>query len=274
VADYAIAEVVRASSAALAAAGAHARDLDAACFSLAGADWPEDFELLRSRLRELLGLRAEPLVVNDAIGPIRAATADGVGAAAISGTWGAAGARNARGEVFHLGFWPDGTGASALGPEGLAAVWRAGLGLGPETSLTARALERWRCADWLELLHELTRRGGVPRSERNLFSDAVLDEADAGDDVARCIVETAGTRLGDYARICAQHVGLLRCPFPLVLGGGVLRHPSRLLRESILSRVPGAEPVYPAVPPVAGALLLAADLAGARPSLNELSMLS
>ena len=58
-----------------------------------------------------------------------------------------------------------------------------------------------------------------------------------------------------------------------VLGGGVLRHPSRLLRESILSRVPGAEPVYPAVAPVAGALLLAGDRAGVRPNLDALSML-
>jgi N-acetylglucosamine kinase-like BadF-type ATPase len=194
---------------------------------------------------------------------------DGVGAAAICGTWGAAGARNARGEVFHLGFWPDGTGAAVLGPQGLASVWREGLGLGPPTSLTARALARWQCADWRDLLHELTRRGGVPRSERNLFADAVLDEADAGDAVAGGIVQTVGARLGDYARICAERVGL-SLPFLLVLGGGVLRHPSRLLRESILASVPGAGPVYPAVEPVVGALLLAADRVGTRPSLEVL----
>ena len=55
-----------------------------------------------------------------------------------------------------------------------------------------------------------------------------------------------------------------------VFTGGVLRHPSSRLRESILARVPDAEPVYPTLEPVAGAVLLAADQAGARPSLDRL----
>src|SRR5439155_17197564 len=116
----------------------------AAAFSLAGADWPEDFELLRARLTDALALRVVPLVVNDGIGPIRSGTDDGVGAAVVVGTWGAVGARNARGDVFHLGFWPDSVGGAALAHEGLAAVWRAGLGLGPQTSLAERALARWQ----------------------------------------------------------------------------------------------------------------------------------
>jgi N-acetylglucosamine kinase-like BadF-type ATPase len=270
--DHALDEVVRASSTALEAAEARSGDLAAAAFSLADADWPEDFELLRAGLAERLELAAEPLVVNDAIGAIRSGTADGVGVAAVCGTGGAIGARNRQGEVFHLGFWPDGTGAFTLGSEGLAAVWRAGIGVGPETSLTARALARWDCPDSISLLHAFTRIGGLDASPaaRSLFADAVLDEAAAGDPVAQGIVETAGTHLGDYARVCAARTGQLGSPFPLVLAGGVLRHPSALLRESILARVPDAEPVYPTVEPVAGAVLLAADDAGANPDLDRL----
>ena len=268
--DEAVGEVVRASSTALEAAGAGAFDLAASAFSLAGADWPEDFELLRGGLAERLELVGEPVVVNDAIGAIRSGTDDGVGVAAVCGTGGAIGARNRRGEIFHLGFWPDGTGAFTLGSEGLAAVWRAGIGVGPETSLTARALERWDCPDPISLLHAFTRIGGGldgSPSPRSLFADAVLDEAAVGDPVAHGIVERAGRHLGDYARVCAVRTGQLGSPFPLVLAGGVLRHPSTLLRESILGRVPDAEPVYPKVEPVAGAVLLAADQAGARPHL-------
>src|SRR5438034_5570828 len=150
---HALEEIVRASSAALEAAEARAGDLAAAAFSLAGADWPEDFDLLRHGLAERLELAVEPLVVNDAIGAIRSGTDDGVGVAAVCGTGGAIGARNRRGGIFHLGFWPDGTGASTLGSEGLAAVWRAAIGVGPETSLTARALDRWSATDPLSLLH-------------------------------------------------------------------------------------------------------------------------
>jgi N-acetylglucosamine kinase-like BadF-type ATPase len=274
--DHGLAEIVRASSTALEAAEARAGDLAAAAFSLAGADWPEDFDFLRAGLAERLELAAKPLVVNDAIGAIRSGTDDGVGVAAVCGTGGAIGARNARGEVFHLGFWPDGTGAFTLGSDGLAAVWRAAIGVGPATSLTARALDRWDCPDPISLLHSFTRIGGLDDSsgERSRFAETVIDEAAAGDAVARDIVERAGRHLGDYARVCAAETGQLGSPFPLVLTGGVLRHPSPLLRDSILARVPGAVPVDPVVEPVAGAVLLAADLAGARPDLDGLTFAS
>jgi hypothetical protein len=102
----------------------------------------------------------------------------------------------------------------------------------------------------------------------------VLDEAAAGDPVAAAIVELAGRNLGEYARVCAEQTAQLGSPFPLVLSGGVLRHPSALLRESILGRVPDAEPVYPQVEPVAGAVLLAADRAGAQLDLDRLGATS
>jgi N-acetylglucosamine kinase-like BadF-type ATPase len=110
----------------------------------------------------------------------------------------------------------------------------------------------------------------VPAYEHALFADAVLDEAEEGDAVAAEIVRLVGTWLGDYARVTAERTGQLGAPFTLVLCGGVLRHPSLLLRESILDRVPDAEPVYPAIEPVGGAVLLASDAVGARPDLDRL----
>jgi N-acetylglucosamine kinase-like BadF-type ATPase len=192
--------------------------------------------------------------------------------AAICGTGGAIGARNRHGEVFHLGFWPDGTGALELGSRGLAAVWRAGIGVGPATSLTGRALARWETPDPISLLHAFTRleAAGDPRFARSRFADAVLDEADAGDPVAHHIVELVGTHLGEYARVCAEGTRQIGSPFPLVLSGGVLRHPSALLRASVLACVPDAVPIYPVVEPVAGAVLLAADRIGAHPDLDRL----
>ena len=268
----AIEEVARAVAGALDAAGARPADLTASAFSLAGADWPEDFDLLRGGLAARLGLTAVPLVVNDAIGAIRCGTDNGVGVAVVCGTHGTAGARNAAGDVYHFGFWPDDTGAWALGSQGLAAVWRAELGIGTATSLTARALRHWGASDPLELLHSFTRLLGprIPASDRAVFAEAVLDEADAGDAVAGDIVRSAGMRLGDYARVSATRTGQQGSRFPLVVCGGVLRHPSVLLRESILSRVPDGVPVYPSVEPVVGAVLLAGDAVGAQLDLDTL----
>ena len=154
------------------------------------------------------------MIVNDAVGALRCGTDDSVGVAAVLGTYCAVAGRNAAGDLFHFGFWPDSTGASMLGSEALAAIWRHMLDLGPSTSLIDRALERWGCADVGELLYEFTRIGGHPPSEPGRFADAVLDEAEAGDAVAREIVETAGRRLGDYARVCAARTGQLGSPFP------------------------------------------------------------
>lgn len=257
--EDALAEIVAACRAALEAASAGTSDLAAAGFSLAGADYPEDYELLRTELRARLELPTDPLVVNDAVGALRSGTERSIGVAAVLGTHCAVAGRNGSGDLFNFGFWPDSTGAHMLGSEGLAAVWRHRLGLGPATSLLGRALERWGCVDADELLYELTRLGGRPPSERDTFAGDVLDEAEAGDPAARAIAETAGQRLGDYARVCAERTAQAGAPFPLVLAGGVLRHPSPLLRRSVLERVPEGVPIYPDVEPVVGALLLAAD---------------
>ena len=265
-------EICRACSAAFAAAGVCGSEVAASAFSLAGADWPEDFELLRGGLTARLELVTPPHVVNDAIGAIRCGTADGVGVAVVCGTHGTAGARNVAGDVYHFGFWPDDTGAWALGSKGLAAVLRADLDIGEPTSLTGRALAWWNADSPVELLHALTHLGEprTPVSERALFAAAVLDEADAGDPVARDIVGSAGRRLGDFARVCAERTAQTGSEFPLVHCGGVMRHPSELLRASILGSVPGAVPVYPAVEPVVGAALLAGDVLGVQPSLARL----
>jgi N-acetylglucosamine kinase-like BadF-type ATPase len=259
--DAAVSEIAGAARHALEAAGASGVDVAASCFSLGGADWPEDFELLGERLPADVGLASAPLIVNDAIGAIRAGTADGVGVAVVSGTGGAPGARNARGDVFHLGFWPDGGGAVELTEDALRAVWRSALGLGPPTSLTARALEHFGMNNPIELLHELTRRDGPGMDGCGALAPAVLDEAEAGDGVALEIVRSLGRVLGEEARVAAARVGL-EAPYPVVLAGGVLRHPSTLLADAIMERVPGGRAVRIGAEPVRGALLFAFDRAG------------
>ena len=266
----AVEQIVAASRAALEAAGVGAADLAATGFSLAGADWPEDFTYLVGELRRRLSLRAEPEVVNDAVGGLRSGSDDMIGVSVVIGTHVALAGRNAAGDLFHLGFWPDSTGAHGLGSLGLAAIWRHMLGLGPETSLVGRALARWNASDPEDLLHLLTRIGAPEETQAARFADAVLDEADAGDPVAAAIVETVAGRMGDYARVCAERTGQLGAPFTLVLCGSVLRHPSPLLRSALLARVPDGQPVYPDVEPVAGAVLLAADRIGARPDVTQL----
>ena len=250
----ALRELHAAVDAACAMAGGTAADVEAAVFGLAGADWPEDFQLLRDELGARLG--CAPVVLNDAVNAVRCGTDDGVGVVVSCGTGGTAAAVGPDGRVYHRGFWPAPSGAREIGRLGLQAVQNAHLGLGPATSLTTAALARYGGGDADELLHLRTRRGRGPETDARWFCPDVLDAAAAGDAVAVAIVAGEGRVLGGQARVSAQAVGFTGT-FPVVLVGGVFKHPGPLLRQAVLAELPGAEPVAARWEPAIAALLRA-----------------
>lgn len=266
--ELAIAELDRAVGAALLDAGGQPEDIVSAAFSLAGADWQEDFEFLRAELARRLGHPAALVVVNDAIGALRAGTPDGVGVSIVCGTGSAIGARS-NGNAWHTSFWAEDCGAIAMGRLALRAVVRSELGLDPPTDLATRALEAFRVASVDELLHLLSRRG-TPTALVARLAPSVLDAAHGSDPAASRIVSSLGLTLGSYAGVAARRVGLIDGPFSLVFAGGVFRHPGSLLREAIVSALPGAHPVDAGFEPAVGALLLAFDRLGHAPSLEAL----
>jgi N-acetylglucosamine kinase-like BadF-type ATPase len=261
----AIAEIERAVDSALTEAGIQPSRLDAGAFSLAGADWPEDFRLLEDAMHRR-GYGQNIVVVNDAMGALRAGSPDGTGVVVACGTGAAVGARGVDGRFWHSSFWQQTQGADELSRRALRAVYRAELGIDPPTLLTERVLAVFEANSVEEILHQLTGRD-MPRSDkRRQLVRPLFDAADAGDRAARQILISHGRALGEYAIVAAQKVGLLDQPFALALTGGVLRHSSPLLRDSLVERVRGAAPGVQAIrsrfEPAAGAVLLALDLLG------------
>jgi N-acetylglucosamine kinase-like BadF-type ATPase len=258
--------IVAAADAALAEAGVGRADSTTpvrGAFSLAGADWPEDTaefeEALRSRW-------PGAQIVNDAIGALRAGVPDGPGVAVAVGTGAATGARGLDGQTWHTSFWQEPQGARELGVRTLQAVYRADLGIDPPTALTGLVLDRLGERTVEAVLHRATTRGPDRWREPAVLASLVLDAAEAGDATAIGIVTEQGRSLGRHAFAAARRVGIADLPFPLALSGGVLRHPGRLLRETVVDAVragaPGAWSVQPTLEPAAGALLLAFDEAG------------
>ena len=241
------------------------RCLAAACFSMAGADWPEDFALLRAEL-EQRGLGQGLSIYNDAIGALRAGSPDGYGVSVVCGTGAAVGARAPDGRLWHTSYWQEPQGAHDLGGQALRAVYRAELGLDPPTTLTRRVLEFYKQPRVEDVLHLLTARVRQPNPDVGGLARALLDEAAAGDATAHRLVAAHGAALGDYALVAARRVGLEHAPFTLVLAGGVLRHASDLLPSAVVARVrrdsPAVRPVVSRLEPVAGAALLALEDAG------------
>jgi N-acetylglucosamine kinase-like BadF-type ATPase len=273
--EAALDEVRSAVDDALAGAGAVSDDLAVGAFSMAGADWPEDVDLLRRAMLRF-GFGRKVQIINDAIGALRAGTPDGVGVGITCGTGVAIGARNADDQVWYSGHWCVAAGGAELGERALLAVYEAHLGLGPETSLTDGVLAFFEASNVEQVLHRCTARG----TDRHWLRQArlapiLLNEAAHGDKVACEIVRKAGIRNADVALIAARAVGLDHPPVRLILSGGVLRHPSGLFEEVIRARfaeaIPEVEIVSDAPEPVVGAMLLAADLyaEGAPPAVRQ-----
>ena len=255
----------RAVNEALAAAGVKIDRVSATCLSATGADWPEDFALLERGLSER-GHRCVR-VVNDAMGALRAGSRDGTGVVVVCGTAAGIGAKSPLGLEWHSSFWQEPEGAEQLGREALRAVYRAELGLDPPTTLTARMLEAHGLDSVEAVLHAHTARDERAKQRVGRLARILLDEAAHGDPTAQRIVRRHGAALGDYAIMAARKVGLLNDSFALVTAGGVMRHPSRLIADAMLARTletaPGARLVHCPREPVAGAVFLAFERAGA-----------
>lgn len=265
-ASAAVANIEYAVTSALGMARAEASDLVAAVFNMAGADWPEDFALLRAAM-EARGFGRTIIVQNDALGVLQAGVSSAIGISLICGTGAAIGARAPDGRTWHTSHWQDEVqGSGQLAHKTLVAVYRSELGIEPPTTLTPRVLEFFHLDSVEALLHLFTSRERQAPDHIAHLTPILLDEAHAGDRLAQQVVQRHGRALGEYVLAAARHVGLEGMAFPLVLAGGVFHHPSTLLADAIIERVrqtsPLAHPLRCRFEPVIGVLFAALEAAG------------
>lgn len=242
-------------------------EITAGTYSMAGADWPEDVELLNQEITER-GWSKQTLVVNDAIGGLRAGSPDGYGVSVISGTGVAIGARGRCGSIWTGGFWVEGLSGKDMARAALSAVLRAELGVGPLTAMREGFLAMTGFPDVEQMLHAISSR--TPSlTIRNSESLGVLFRAAEQDDSEACrIVDEFGSNYAKFAVCASRKVGFsVSDPFPLVISGGVLKHaPARMISvivDSVRSHFPFICPITTNVQSVAGALYWSLELAGA-----------
>ncbi len=236
--------------------------------SAAGADWPEDFTALHQAMKSagLVQGDHELSVVNDAVGAVWSGSPSGEGVAVAVGTSAGIGARFGE-RLWHSSYWQEPEGAVHLGQQALRAVYRAELGLSQPTSLTKVILEHFQLTNVEELLHAFTARVSTLKTNDVAgLARLLLTEAQNGDACSHSIVTRHAEALGDYALVAARKVGLNQHAFPLVLTGGVLRHPGSLLKNTLLRRVqeqmPRASLQSPEFEPVGGAVCIALSVLG------------
>jgi N-acetylglucosamine kinase-like BadF-type ATPase len=239
--------------------------LEAAVFGLAGVDWPSDVGRLEGAF-EALRLEIPPTILNDSFIALRAGVRAPWGVVVIAGTGTVAAGRNSAGETYRtLGLGRllgDEGSASDVGEAALRAVARAYVGRGPGTSLSEGLCQLMGAATVAQLLEEYS-RGGERESNA---APVVLRHAERGDQVAIEIVEWAGAQLGEAARVIASRLAMDAEPFELVMSGGLFHGRSELLEQRIASEVPTALLTRLEAPPVVGAVLMALEQRGSRPT--------
>jgi N-acetylglucosamine kinase-like BadF-type ATPase len=139
-------------------------------------------------------------------------------------------------------------------------------GRGPATILTDMLLERLGEGSVEAMLERLARFDPRFRApELQNLTPMVLAATEAGDLVARTVLERIGQALGEAAGVVARRLNLSNLPVEVVLAGGLFRTPNRYLLDELELGVrrtaPRAEVRSLTAPPVVGAALMALELA-------------
>jgi N-acetylglucosamine kinase-like BadF-type ATPase len=234
-------------------------------YGLAGADYPEDVEVLRRGIRRL-GLTGSTVILNDTFAALRAGThrpwgvvlicGQGINAAAV-----APDGRSARfdGVGEYSGDWGGGGG---VGREGLSAAVRGRDGRGPRTSLEKLVPAHFDLRSPAAVTKALY-LGRIDESELPFLAPVVFEAAGAGDAVARSIIDRLADELAGMARALIRRLRLAALDPEVVLAGGVFRTDDAAfherLRAGILAAAPRASIVRLTAPPVLGAALVGLD---------------
>ncbi len=236
---------------------------------LANADLPEE-EAEHAAAVQAQGWSATATVVNDTFAILRAGLADG-----MEPPWGVAVVCGAG--INAVGVAPDGRvlrylalgtisgdwgGGHGLGLEALWHAMRAEDGRGPDTALAGYLTSHFG----VERVEDVTlgiHKGKIGGDDLTSLAPLLLRACDAGDPVARTVVERLAGEIAVMAVTAMRRLGLTGLATPVVLGGGVITARNPLLMSGITRRLAEAAPDAGVrvidVPPVAGAALLGLD---------------
>lgn len=265
--DAARREIEKAVTEALATASLTMGDIAGIGMGVAGADIPDDFEMLERELFTPLFGSIPRVFRNDAFGGLRGGTRDPFGVVIACGTGCVCAGVNRAGEETRVGGisedYGDRVSGSSIGIHGIKAVFRARDGITGPTLLTDKFVDRAGCADVDELFHKMY-YGTVTYQDLQPMAKLVFDAAWEGDAIACDILEWGGRYLGEMVNAAIRKLQMQRDTFDVVMAGSVFQGKSPVLADAMRMVVhrecPGARLVMPIYEPVVGALLLGTEL--------------
>ncbi|MGE5598014.1 MAG: N-acetylglucosamine kinase [Bacteroidota bacterium] len=259
----AMAMVVQAAAGALARAGLTASQIELVVAGMTGADWPEEYDLLRAALADTLGI-GNVSVVNDCLIAMRGGTDLPYGAVLCAGSGLNAAVKSLDGRLFIFGYYVDDEdqGGTALGRRAIRAVVAAEAGLDPPTSLTRAVLRYFNLRTVEELLRNRV-GGALAAKDIAGLAPLVIAEAGAGDPAAAGLIAEFGRSIARYAVAGLRRFAMLDMAVEVVLSGGVFKGGGSMLAGAVAAAIRAAAPKAVAIDarlePVVGAVLMALD---------------
>jgi N-acetylglucosamine kinase-like BadF-type ATPase len=243
-------------------------------FYLAGADYPDERQMLSERVSASGWARVLNLD-NDAFALLRAGTQAPNRVGVVCGAGMNCVGQSARGGRFQFpavgtisGDWGGG---SALGMEALFLAVRAEDGRGEETLLREAVQEHFRTASVAEVTEAL-HFGRWPMARIHELAPVMLWAAAAGDRLASAVVARLAQEVFLMVRVAIDRLGIGNESTDVVLGGGVLTARQPQLVDEVSRRIhghaPGARVQVADSPPVVGAALLGLDALGLTASVE------
>ncbi|MBI5092227.1 MAG: hypothetical protein HZB26_07235 [Candidatus Hydrogenedentes bacterium] len=248
-------------------AGVTLSDISGIGMGIAGADLPEDYEMLEREMYTPLFGSTPRVFRNDSMAGLRGGTRNPYGIVIACGTGCVCAGRDRSGKEVRVGGlgseFGDQCSGGGLGEEGLRAVWQAREEVIPPTLLTRKFIERSGCRDVEELFHKLYRRQ-MDYSELQPMAKLVADAAFEGDPVSCDILERGGRYLGAMVNAAARKLDMAHEAFEVVMAGSVFKGASPVLADAMRTVIhreyPLAITVMPSFEPVVGALLMGMEM--------------
>ena len=228
-----------------------------------GADWADEYDLLRNAVQEL-GCAHQVYIVNDSIAALRGGTLQAFGAILVAGTGANCAILAPDGREFIYHYYHDEylQGGSALGRAALNAIYRAETGRPPQTTLRDQVLNLFDLPDVDSLMRAMV-EGKISADRIPEIAPVVFAEAQNGDQAAHRIVCKFGEGCAELLTNGLQRLGMSELAVEIVLSGGVFKARSALLRnileKNVLFLVSDARFVEARYEPVVGAVLLALE---------------
>jgi len=239
---------------------------------IAGANWPEEIDMLTREFRARFNAR-NVSVSNDCVVALRGGTekSDAIVLCAGSGFNGAVMVDGRIRHVFNNYVDPADQGGQALGGRALQAVFESHLGIRGKTVLTQKLMDYFGYGEVDQLL--LGRDRGKLKYPLQTAVPILIDAALQNDAAALDIIFSFSTSIARYAAGSLKKYGLIGKDCDIVLSGGVFKSEHPLFFETIaaeIHRVSSQACVVNAeYEPVVGAALLGLEEAGVPPQALE-----